>query len=209
MLLSLGDVIDVAVYATDGEIGKVSNFLFDDRSWKIQYLVVDVGNWLSRRDVIIDVSAMEQPDWENRILRTRLTRDQVRHSPDVDSKKPVSRQQEIALRKYYGWPDLHGSSFPSIPLPAGREFPVQGEEDPHLRCSENVTGYGVWAGKHEIGRLENFIVDEDSWHLGYLDVRTGGWLHGRSMLVPTRWVKSLSWADHRVYLDHALASKAD
>lgn len=48
-----------------------------------------------------------------------------------------------------------------------------------------------------------FIVDEASWHIGYLDVKTGDWLHSRSMMVLTDWVTSVSWADHRVNLDHA------
>ena len=82
-------------------------------------------------------------------------------------------------------------------------YPVHTKEDPHLRSTEDVTGYEVWAKDGEIGRLENFIVDEASWHIGYLDVKTGDWLHSRSMMVPTDWVTSVSWADHRVNLDHA------
>jgi len=207
MFRSLEDVIDVAVHATDGEIGKVRNFLFDDESWKIRYLVVGVGSWLSRRDAIIAVSAVEQPDWENKNFRTRLTRDQVRHSPDVDSKKPVSWQQEIAMSEYYGWPgyweDSRNLEFPLIHGPVGREFPVHTKEDPHLRSAEAVSGYEVWDEDREIGRLENFIVDEASWHIGYLDVKAGDWLHSRSVLVPTRWVESISWADDRVHLHHA------
>ena len=46
-------------------------------------------------------------------------------------------------------------------------------------------------------------MDDASWHLGYLDVKAGDWLHSRSVLVPTRWVNSVSWADHRVNLHHA------
>jgi len=79
---------------------------------------------------------------------------------------------------------------------------VQTSEDRHLRSWEDLVGYQVRATDGDIGRLEHFIVDEGSWHISYLDVKTGDWLHQRSMLVPTRWVKSVSWADHRVNLDH-------
>jgi hypothetical protein len=51
--------------------------------------------------------------------------------------------------------------------------------------------------------VEGFIMDDASWHLGYLDVKAGEWLYSRSVLVPTRWVKSISWADRRVNLHHA------
>jgi hypothetical protein len=108
------------------------------------------------------------------------------------------------MREYFRWPAYWEDvnvEFPSASLAAGREFPVRTKEDPHLRSAEDMTGYQVWAKDGEIGRLENFIVDEASWHIGYLDVRMGDWLHRRSMLVPTRSVKSISWADHRVNLD--------
>lgn len=210
MFCNLEDVIDAAVIATDGEIGKVRNFLFDDQSWTIRYLVVDVGRWLSRRDVLISVTAIDKPDWPQKTFRVRLSREQVRHSPDVDSKKPVSRQQEIAMKEYFGWlawweeiEELVNAQLPVPSLAAGREFPVHGKEDPHLRSAEDVGGYEVWAVDGEIGRLENFVVDEASWHLGYLDVKMGDWLHGRSVLVPTSCVMSVSWADHRVYLNQA------
>jgi hypothetical protein len=48
-------------------------------------------------------------------------------------------------------------------------------------------------------------MDEASWHLGYLDVKSGDWLQNRSVLVPTGWVQSVSWPDFRVYLDHTKA----
>jgi len=207
MLRYLEDLISTSVNATDGEIGKVCNFLFDDQSWMIRYLVVDVGGWLARRDVVISVSAIDQPNWKTKTCCVHLTKEQVRNSPPVDSKKPVSRQQEIAIREYYGWPayweDFNNAEFPPLRAPVGREFPVNTREDPYLQSAEDVNRYEVADDDRVIGHLENFIVDEASWHIGYLDVKTGDWLHHRSMLVPTCWVISVSWPDRRLNLDHA------
>ena len=193
-----------SMIATDGEIGRICNFLFDDESWKIRYCVVDVGHWLARREVLISMSAIDQPDWKTKTLRARLTKEQLRNGPDVDSKKPVSRQQEIAMREYFGWPaywdTVVDKVFPPNLIPAGREFPVHTEEDNHLRSWEDVIGYEVWASDGVVGCLESFVVDEAVWHIGYLDVKTGDWLQSRSVLVPTSWVKSISWADHHVNL---------
>jgi PRC-barrel domain len=206
MLHLLMDLVDASVTATDGDLGKVRNFLFDDQSWAIRYLVSDVGSWVKRRDVVISLEAMDQLNWGDKILHFRLTKEQVRNSPDVDSKKPVSRQQEIALREYYGWPaywrNLGDADYASIPVAAGRDFPVKSGEDTHLRSAEDVAGYQVWATDGEIGRLENFVVDESCRRIDYLDVRSGDWLHGRSMLVPTQWVSAVSWGNHRIELDH-------
>ena len=204
MFRSLGDLMGASMIATDGEIGRICNFLFDDESWKIRYCVVDVGHWLARREVLLSMSAIDQPDWKTKTLRARLTKEQLRNGPDVDSKKPVSRQQEIAMREYFGWPaywdTVVDKVFPPNLIPAGREFPVHTEEDNHLRSWEDVIGYEVWASDGVVGCLESFVVDDAVWHIGYLDVKTGEGLESRSVLVPTSWVKSISWADHHVNL---------
>ena len=38
-------------------------FLFDDQSWTVQYIVVNLESWLSRRHVLIAVAALGEPDW--------------------------------------------------------------------------------------------------------------------------------------------------
>ena len=63
MLHDLETFTGSAVIATDGEMGSVRNFLFDDLSWTIRYLVVEVGNWLTRRTVVVAITAVEHPDW--------------------------------------------------------------------------------------------------------------------------------------------------
>jgi sporulation protein YlmC with PRC-barrel domain len=206
MLHDLETLVGSAVLATDGEIGSVRDFLFDDESWGVRYLVVDVGNWLKKRDVILAITAVEQPDWTKKTFHVRLAKDQVRNSPDVDAEKPVSRQQEIAMRDYWGWmaywvdKEMGGS----VPAPTGVKYPLHTKEDPHLRSAMNLNGYEIWAPDAEIGRLEGFIMDEASWNLGYLNIKGGEWIQSRWVLVPTRWVKSVSWAKRRIDLLHSL-----
>jgi uncharacterized protein YrrD len=89
--------------ATDGEIGKVEDFYFDDETWTIRYLVVKTGNWLSGRKVLISPDSLLQFSWESGIFPVRLTMEQVRNSPDIDTEKPIFRQQEEKLTNYYPW----------------------------------------------------------------------------------------------------------
>lgn len=201
MLHSLNLMTGASVAATDGVVGSASNFFFDDRTWTIRYLVVDTGNWLARHNVLVAVAAAGQPDWAKRVFPVRLTKDQVRSSPDVDTQKPVSRQQEIAMSRYFGWP-----TYWSVRVPAGRyttemEYPdTDTGDDPHLRSVWDVAGYEIWATDGDMGRLEDYVLDEKGWHLDYLVVETGGWLNNRNVLVPTRWVESISWANRRIDL---------
>ena len=200
----LETLVGSSVIAADGEIGRVRNFLVDDKSWSIRYLVVDVGSWLKKKDVILAITAVQEPDWEKKIFHVSLTKEQVRNCPDVDAEKPVSRQQEIAMRDYWGWmaywvdKELGWAS-----APTGVKYPLHTEEDPHLRSAMHLIGYQVGATVAEMGSLAGFILDEESWHIGYLDVKGGDWLESRSVLVPTRWVKAVSWANRRVKLLHA------
>lgn len=201
----LKDLIGSSVTATDGEMGKVRDFLFDDHSWLVSYFVVDVGTWFKRRDVVLPVASAEHLDWTEKVFRVRMTREQGRHSPDIDTEKPVSRQQEIAMKEYWGkmaywfYAEMEGG----LPIPTGRKLPVRTEEDPDLRSVWGMTDYKVWATDGEIGRLEGFILDGDPWHLAYLDVKAEELLLDRFVLIPTSWVKSVCWAECRVNLHHS------
>lgn len=70
--------------ATDGEIGHVDDFLID-ADWIIRYLVVDVSNWIGGKSVLIPSSAVENVDSPEKKIRVRLSRDEVKNSPPVDS----------------------------------------------------------------------------------------------------------------------------
>ena len=85
--------------AVDGEIGQVEEFYFDDKTWTIRYIIVNTGSWLSNRKVLISPEAVVNPDWKQKVFPVNLTKDQIKNSPDIDTDKPVSRQQEIKLHE--------------------------------------------------------------------------------------------------------------
>ncbi len=103
MLRSVDNLIGFSLGASDGEIGRVHSFLFDYGDWAIHYLVVDTGRWLPGRKVLIPTKVLDQPDWQDRVFRVDLTKEQVRDSPQIDAEAPVSRQREIELHEHYGW----------------------------------------------------------------------------------------------------------
>lgn len=199
MLHDLKTLFGSSVTATDGEIGTIRNFLFDDQSWKVRYLVVDLGSWLKQREVILAVAAVEHIDWTLKNFHVKLTRKQVRKSPGVDESRPVSRQQQMAMRDYFGcfacWLDREWGTGS---VPTGRKYPLRTREDQHLRSVWDLTGYAVWSSDRKMGLLDDFIVDEVSRQISYLIVKNGDWLQSHTALVPTRWVKSISWPNRRI-----------
>jgi uncharacterized protein YrrD len=205
MLRTLDSLRGYKIQATDGEIGHVEDFLFDDATWKIRYFVVDTGPWLFGREVLISPEAVGEPSWDAEVLPVSLTKEEVENSPDVDLDLPVSRQNEEALFAYYGWqnywmtlPIGTRAGVPATPPPA----PVTPDEalranteagDPHLRSVDEVVGYDVEARDGDVGSVDDFIVDDETWALRYMVITTGNWLAGREVLVSPRWVEDIDW----------------
>lgn len=98
MLRSSSDLDDCIIHALDGPIGHVKDIYFDDNAWVIRYLIVDTGSWLSSRQVLISPMALAQSNWPDRSLCVSITKERVRHSPSIDTDKPVSRQHDPHLR---------------------------------------------------------------------------------------------------------------
>lgn len=58
MLQIVSKLKGYSIEAKDGTIGTASDFLFDDSSLKVRWLVVDTGNWMTGRKVLIQPSAI-------------------------------------------------------------------------------------------------------------------------------------------------------
>src|SRR5205823_5564397 len=103
MLRSTRDFSGYAIRASDGDVGSASDLYFDDASWKIRYVIVNTGEWLAGRKVLVAPEAFAPPQWDEHIIAVNLTREQIERAPDIDVDRPVSRQQELNYRTHYGW----------------------------------------------------------------------------------------------------------
>ncbi|MEJ2023797.1 MAG: PRC-barrel domain containing protein [Deltaproteobacteria bacterium] len=92
MLRSLKSLINYVLKAEDGEIGRCTDFLFDDEKWVTRYIVADTGKWLPGRKVLISPISLGEPDWSSRRFPVKMTRDEVESSPPLDADAPVSRK---------------------------------------------------------------------------------------------------------------------
>src|SRR6185312_7284734 len=95
--------------ATNGEIGEVTDFYFDDQNWIMVYLIVKTGHWLSGRKVLISSYSVERGMGRPGRFPVNLTMEQIASSPDIDTDKPVSRQQVFELYGHYDWQNSWGS----------------------------------------------------------------------------------------------------
>ena len=218
MKRSINSLIGYAIGATDGEIGKVKEFYFDDLTWTVRYLVVETGNWLNGRKVLLSPQALLTPDWKNEVFPINLTKEKIKNSPNIDTEQPVSRQQEIEMYEYYPWSSywgggiwgggmgISGVMIQNHHLIAGavrRENSTDtkdNDEDSHLRSTKNVTGYTIHAIDGKIADVEDFILDDSSWNLDYLVVDTGHWFSGKKVLISPKLVKEIDWDTSEVII---------
>ena len=95
-----------AIAAKDGTIGTVDDFLVDQATWMMRWLVVDTGTWLTGRQALVHPSAIDHVDHGQRQIDVALTHEQVEGSPDMGRDRPVSQQMQSGLYRYYGWDPL-------------------------------------------------------------------------------------------------------
>jgi len=218
MLWNTSVIDGYAIAASDGQLGTVCDFLFDDASWLVRWLVVDTGNWLSGRKVLLPVSVLGHLDKPGHRFSVRLTMQQVKDSPDIDTEQPVSRQIETDIFDYYGWTPYWGGGYwtggygygggamSALPSPGSirRAEDVlaaqRSADDPHLRSIEAVTGYHIHASDGEIGHVEDFLVEDEDWSIRYLVVDTKNWWFGKKVLISPRSVREINWMDNLISL---------
>jgi sporulation protein YlmC with PRC-barrel domain len=209
----INDLIGYSLQATDGEIGEVVDFYFDDETWTIRYLVVKTGGWLSGRKVLISPVALRREKFGPEAIPVNLTQEQVRTSPDIDTDKPVSRQKEAMLNKHHFWDNYWGSGGYGGQMGIANARPIRlsdserdANEDIHLRAITEVDGYEIHALDGVIGHVSELIADDKTWKLTDIVVDTHDWIGGKKVLIAVAHVQAVSFFNLRVSLD---VNKAD
>jgi hypothetical protein len=208
MLINAKAIIGCALDSLDGQIGKVKGFYFDDRHWTIRYLVADTGTWLPIRKVLISPHALAATDTVKRLITVTLTRKQIEESPSLDSEKSISRQFEEEYYKYYTWPfywvgQLEWGNYPHIVRDFEKKDHVPEDEkkvDSHLYSTDTVSGFHIQAIDGEIGHVDDFMIDDETWAIRYLVIDTHNWWPGKKVLISPNWIDCVTWNKSKVYV---------
>jgi hypothetical protein len=192
----------------------VDQLYFNDETWTVKYVVVDIGKWLSGRQVLISPTSILEVNPNHKTLNLALTKDQIEKSDDISRHKTVARQHPTDYSILFGWPLSPGLLVPNltrvhatggnVAIGSGPDrsatSPSDEENDSHLRSTDVVGAYHIMARDSEIGHVEDFIVDDQTWAIRYAVVDTKNWWPGKKVLLPTEGVLWVSWAESNTYV---------
>ena len=175
MLRSLSDMLDYHIAASDGVQGTVQDFLFDDETWIVHYLVAETATPLGKRKVLILPFVMGQPDRKLKRVPVLLTCEQVRTSPLLEADMPIARQYETGVK-------MPGS---------------------HLRSMREVLGYRIHATNGEAGTVSDLIVEDILWGVQRVVVALND-PSLRSIRLSPSAIRSISWPGKEAWVNLSL-----
>jgi hypothetical protein len=186
MLFLTKEMRGATIEAADGKLGKLVDFLFDDRDWSIKSLVLDAGTWLNSRRVTLPPDLIRHKDWaDHRLMIHGLTREQVVNSPNVESHLAVGESvnnvgepTKLESATIVDW----GLYWIQI-----LDHPWQVSDDPHIRNTEEMIRYHLCETDGRVGHLLDFLVDDESWKIRFLEADARNWWpHKRVLVAPSR-----------------------
>jgi hypothetical protein len=222
MLRRLEEMLGADVLAADGSIGTLHDVLMDDVTWTVRYVAVDTGMWLGRV-VLVSPISIDRADWQGRTLPLRLTRSEIEGSPDLLSRSRFTRDEEREFAGYYGYPfywtgsRLWGwadqpSALASAPPPGyvpPSTLDVDDAAGPagvdalttSIYSGKDLRGYHIHALDGAIGHVDDFIIDEGTWSVRYLQIDTSNWIGGKTVLLAARWIQRIDPADGKIHVE--------
>ena len=131
-------IAGVTVSGTDGEIGTLEDFYFEEAGWNVRYLLVDTGSWFEGKRVLLSPSAV-LGDWGRTGVHVNLSRDDVRNSPALDDE---------------AMPDVADERLDSVKTTSGYHIRARNGEIGHV--DDFLIGQDSW-------RIRYLLVDTSNW----------------------------------------------
>lgn len=215
MLHSIRELCRFRVLATDGKVGRASDFYLTDPGWSVRFIVVNTGRVLPGERILVPPEYISVPDGERRTLPIALSKHELaERCAALEGHQPVSQRMADLIEVRYGGAaygrgggpvsKVHGSVPREALARAEADVllaPGQEPQAARIRSGQEVINYQVEAIDGPSGLLEDFLLDDQTWSAQYLVVDTKDWRspNPRVLVAPT-WIQHISWAESRVHM---------
>ena len=173
MLRSIENLWGHKIQVTDEEIGAINDLCFDDSSWNVLHIVVQINAGFLSRQVLISPDTLAQPDWEKEILPALLPEKRIGDSGNTETDSQTCHAQKDALTS--NWPLYWGGG--RLLIAGAFDASLSEKEtlmaDIHkdnsrLQSAKEVIGYTTQACDGKAGRVAGLIVNCETWHIPYM-----------------------------------------
>lgn len=110
-LRSTNEVSGYHIQANDDEIGHVVDFIIDDETWAIRYLIIDTTNWFAGKKVLISPKWIDHISWNDSKVFVNLSAEEIRQAPEYSEEDLLTRDYETQLHQHYNrnvyWSEKH------------------------------------------------------------------------------------------------------
>lgn len=92
-LRSCNNVAGYHIHATDGDIGRVKDFIIDDKTWQVKFIVADMHNWFGGKKVLIVVEKVTEVEWSNSKVFVDITTESIKECNEFDQSKFIQPKE--------------------------------------------------------------------------------------------------------------------
>lgn len=212
------------ILATDGELGKIKDFYFDDRNWEIRYAIVDTRKWLPGRKVLLSPNSFLEVNESDESVRVEYDKLMIRNSPAVPENEDLTKEKESRLIDYFGWNSYKENALPHAERGMLGTFQITGMEndrppaEPHLnrnepdhvndnylRSEEETIDFKVHAKDGKVGKVVDMIFDTTQWRIEYIVVRSSrSIVDDEFYIFHTRQINTVDWFENDLYINDSI-----
>lgn len=183
---------------TDGDLGKVVDFYFDDQDWRLAYVVGRCSRSRGRADLAFPASevGLREGDRGQPELFVPIGRADLETSLEAASVPPVSLQLAPHVNDF-----VHraGTLGPEAGGLVSHWAPVPVQTNPHLRSYRVVKTYAVRSVQGQLGRIRDFIVSPEGWNIVCLAVAVGHVLARKPAALRPAQITRVQWNQRAVW----------
>ncbi|MEW5895920.1 MAG: hypothetical protein AB1650_09250 [Candidatus Omnitrophota bacterium] len=207
MLLSLTHLKGRQLKTKNGEAGRIRDFHFDDKKWRLMLFVTDSGSRFNAQNVYISFvefnSKSRWPDNATSINSVKKSRNELLPDTDICSSE-IKRAEQF--RHYYylpEWVKAHPDKPSILGLFYESDDPVEKNKEvdqDRFHSLEEMLGYQVRALDGDIGHVSDLIVDDYSWKIFFIVFQINKLLVSNEMLIGTMDVMRVQWPTREVFI---------
>ena len=219
-LLDTQSLSHFKILCTDGELGKIKDFYFDEQWFYLRYLVVDTSLFLIRHLVLISPICFDYIDIDKNEIHLNLSKQKLEDSPPFGFEETVSMKYERAYHQHFSWP-YYGrynltpwtigpygipwpyyesdSDNPEYDIVKQKNDLIEEAKKTRLRSTRELRGYSL-RGKDnkKFGHLQSLILNTVKYSVEYFVIDTINYWPSKLVLVRPNWIKFINWEKKEV-----------